>query len=307
MNYLKRVCIWTSVVGVVVFGSIFSWPYLNYNNREYWHQKGSRFESKESYEEALKAYTHMVRIDSSDAASWHSKADVLYRLKRFGEASESYSHVLAINPDNHNAALLKAQALGFAGRSVDAIAEYDRLLSIGADNPVKAKGTDNTPTFEMLLLEGRAYQLMQLEQFQEALNTLNFAIEKAPDDVNLRNARAVPLLALRQYEKIIENSEVIIRMDPDSSNAAIAWNSRGSALLELHNYDKALEAFNQAAQFNPKFGSAWYNRAYLHMLKGRKDSAISYLKIALELDPTLKTDLSQNEALQPLVDSNPKK
>lgn len=304
MNYLKKICIWVSIIAGVVFGSVILWPYLNYSNSEYWHQKGSKFESEESYEEALKVYTHINKIDSTDATAWNSKADILYRLKRYNEASESYDRVLAIDPNNHNASLLKAQALGFAGRPIEAIAVYDRLLSIGADNPVKVKGTNEAPTFEILLLEGRAYQLMQLEEFKEALNTFDYAIGKAPYDVNLWNARAVPLLALKQYEEIIENSEVVLQMDPDSSNAAIAWNSKGAALVELHKYDDALDAFNQAFQFNPKDGIIWYNWARLHMLKGREDSAISCLITALELDPTLKANIYQDEILQSLIDSS---
>ena len=187
---------------------------------------------------------------------------------------------------------------------MEAIAVYDRLLSIGADNPVKSKGQNNAPTFETLLLEGRAYQLILLQQFQEALNTYDYAIGKTPNDISLWNARTVPLLALKQYDQVIENSEVVLRMGPDSINAAIAWNRKGAALVELHRYDEAFDVFNQGIQFNPKYGIIWYNLARLHVLKGRDGSAISCLKTAFELDPTLKANVSQDEILQSLTDSN---
>ena len=304
MKYLKKLGIWISIIAGVIFGSIALWPYLNYSNSEYWHQKGSSLRHKKSYEEALKIYTHLTNLDSTDIAAWDSKADILYRLKRYNEASESYDRVLAIEPNNHNAALLKAQSLGFAGKSIEALTVYDHLLSIGANNPVKSKRHNNAPTFETLLLEGRAYQLIRLQQFQEALNTYEYAIRRTPHDINLWNARAVPLAALKQYGQMIENSEVVLQMEPDSINAAIAWNGKGAALVELHRYDEALDAFNQGIQFNPKYGIIWYNFARLHMLKGREDSAISRLKTALELDPTLKSNISQDEILQSLMDSN---
>ncbi len=220
MNYLKRICIWSGIVAGIVFGSIVLWPYLNYDNHEYWHNRGLQLKQEKSYTEALEVYEHLTALDSTDLGAWDSKADVLYRLGRFEKAIQSYDRVLAIDPENHNASLLKAQALGFMGRPIEAIAVYDRLLSIGADNPVKGSGSNKAPTFEILLLEGRASQLMQIEQFREALNTVDYAIRKSPDDVNLWNARVAPLLALKQYEKIIETSEIILQMNPDSPNAA---------------------------------------------------------------------------------------
>lgn len=304
MSYFKKICIWLGIITVVILGSIVLWPYLNWGNSKYWHDKGSRLQREKSYMEALGVYEHLTALDSTDHTAWNFKADILYRLRRFNEASESYDRVLAIDPDNHNASLLKAQALGFAGKPTEAIAVYDRLLSTGANNPVEVKETNKAPTFEILLLEGRTIQLIQLEQYQEALNTLDYAIGRAPYDINLWNARVVPLLALNQHEEIIENSEIILQMNPDSLNAAVAWNSKGTALFDLHRYDEALEAFNQAFQFNPKFGIIWYNWARLHMLKGHKDSAISCLKTALELDPTLKANISQDENLQSLMDSS---
>ncbi len=304
MNHFKKLCIWISIIAGVVFGSIVLWPYLNYSNSKYWHQKGSTLKHEKAYREALEIYIHLTNLDSTDVTAWDSKADVLYRLKRYEEAVAAYDRLLAIDPNNHNAALLKAQALGFAGKPTKAIMEYDRLLNIGADNPVKASKGHNAPTFEILLLEGRAYQLMRLNAFQEALSTYDYAIRKTPDDINLWNARTVPLFALEQYEKVIENSEIVLQMNPDSSNAAIAWNRKGSALFHLHKYNDALDAFNQAFQFNPKYGIVWYNLARTYMSKGKKDSAITHLKTALELDPSLKANISQDEILQSLNISN---
>ena len=107
MNHLKKLGIWICIIAGVIFGSIALWPYLNYGNSEYWHQKGSSLRHKKSHEEALEIYTHLTRLDSTDVTAWDSKADILYRLKRYNEASASYDRLLSIDPNNHNAALLK--------------------------------------------------------------------------------------------------------------------------------------------------------------------------------------------------------
>ena len=180
---------------------------------------------------------------------------------------------------------------------------YDRLLSIGASNPTKTNSHNNPPTFEILLLEGRAHQLLRLQQYQEALNTYDYAIRKTPLDIHLWNARTVPLLALKQYEKVVETTEVILQMNPDSINAAITWNSKGAALFELHRYEEARGAFKLGIQFNPKYGILWYNLARLHMLKGYEDSVITHLKTAFELDPTLKGNITQDSIWHALKDT----
>ena len=303
MKFVKNVITWIGIVFGVVLGSAILWPYLNYGNAEYWRKEGSRLLRKKSYERALEVYDHLNALDPVDVDAWDSKADILYRLKRYGEAIESYDKVLSFDPENYNAALLKAQALGLAGQSEDALDVYDQLIEAGADNPVKmTDGESPPPSFEILVLEGKANELMKLRRYDEALIVYDDAIRKAPQDPILRNARSWPLMSLKRYKDIVKNSEFALTMNPDSALASLAWNNKGAALSSLKQYSDALDAYDRAFQLKPDNALVWYNRARVHAMMGSQDSAVSYLRTAIELHPALKGSFQEDEVLQSLKD-----
>lgn len=197
MALIKKMLTWIGIVSVVILGSIFLWPYLNYGKIEYLHKEGARLKREESYTEALEIYEYLIDADSTDIDAWDSKADVLYLSKYYEKAIESYDQVISLDPQNYNAMLFKAQALGFTGQHEKAINVYNRLLNAGADIAVKLKEDMNPPsTFEILLLEGKAYQLLHLQRYQDALNIYDVALQKSPHDTVLQNNRAQVLMLL---------------------------------------------------------------------------------------------------------------
>lgn len=303
MRIVKAIFIWTGITLGVVLGSFVAWPYLNYWNVKYWHKKGARLVRKQSYERALEVYIHLTVLDSNDVDAWDHKADILYQLKRYKEAIESYNRVLVLNSVDQNAALLKAQALGLTGQSEDALDVYDQLLDAGADYLVKTNGGDSpSPSFDVLLLEGKAHELVKLRRFEEAINVYDDAIRKVPQNLRLRNARSVPLMWLKRYKDVVTNSEDILTMNPDSLTASIAWNIKGGAFALLKLYNDALHAYDRALRLRPDRDLIWYNSARVHALMGNQDSAVSCLRTAIELNPTLKDSIKEDAALQAMND-----
>lgn len=303
MRVINKVFAWLGIVVIVVVGSAILWPYLNYGNSEYWRKKGSRLLHEESYEDALEVYVHLTALNSRDIDAWDSKADVLYQLKRYGEAIETYDQVLSLDPDRHNAAFFKAQALGLTGQSEEALDVYDRLLDFGADYPVKMKGGESPqPSFDVLLLEGKAHELVKLRRFEEAVGVYDDAIQKAPQNLILRNAKSVPLIWLKRYKDVVKNSEDILTMNPDSLTESVAWNIKGGAFALLKLYDDALQAYDRALRLRPDRDLIWYNSARVHALMGNQDSAVSCLRTAIELNPSLKDSIKEDAALQAMND-----
>jgi len=65
----------------------------------------------------------------------------------------------------------------------------------------------------------------------------------------------------------------------------VAYNGRGSVLLELNQLDRALQDFDKAIELNPKEIAPYNNRGVVFERKGDTERAIAEYRRALELAP----------------------
>jgi len=64
-----------------------------------------------------------------------------------------------------------------------------------------------------------------------------------------------------------------------------AFNNRGNAHAARHDYDRALQDYDEALRLNPKFAGAMRNRGIVYTRKGDYDRAIRDFSEAARLDP----------------------
>lgn len=89
--------------------------------------------------------------------------------------------------------------------------------------------------------------------------------------------------AYRQLDKISQKILDDSKSSPPISQAAIVYYQRGEFHLQRQEYQKAIDDFNQALQFNPNLAKAYYNRGKSrHQLKD-KEGFIEDLQKAAQL------------------------
>ncbi len=66
-----------------------------------------------------------------------------------------------------------------------------------------------------------------------------------------------------------------------------AYFQRGMALIQTAQYDRALSNFNKAVEINPKFAQAYLGRSMVYFLKHDVDKTIMDLNRTLDLEPQL--------------------
>ena len=76
--------------------------------------------------------------------------------------------------------------------------------------------------------------------------------------------QGVNLIKKGQYNEAIVSLDQAIQIDPDY---ALAYNYRGLAYFRTKSFDKALTDFDKAIQLNPNFAVAYNNRAYAYFQK----------------------------------------
>ena len=76
--------------------------------------------------------------------------------------------------------------------------------------------------------------------------------------------QGVNLIKKEQYNEAIVSLDQAIQIDPDY---ALAYNYRGIAYFRTKSFDKALTDFDKAIQLDPNLAAAYNNRAYAYFQK----------------------------------------
>src|SRR5436189_5318220 len=83
-----------------------------------------------------------------------------------------------------------------------------------------------------------------------------------------------------EYDRAIEDYDQAIRLDP---NLAAAFTNRGAVYTEKQEYDRAMQDLDRAIELDPDDALAFNNRATVHHRQRSSDHAIHDLDRAIEL------------------------
>ena len=119
-----------------------------------------------------------------------------------------------------------------------------------------------------------------------------------------------PLAGLRHYyrkglyDQAIADYDEVIRLNPNASFIASAFNNRGGAYDSKGDYDRAIADFNEALRFDHNYAFAFNNRGLAYARKGDYDRAMADYNEAIRLNAKFalafcnrgKTKLKINDA-----------
>ena len=211
-------------------------------------------------DQALAAAQQETKNHPDEALAWYSLGDVLMDMNRRNEAIPALTKANALNPKMGPNWYDLGYCLAAQGKFDNAI---DAL----------SKSIDLMPKFPnswVLLLQcyGAQHDLVGAEEKITALSQapfrFSFRVENALGDLEL--ARGLPTTALPSLEKAIS-------LEP---KYAPSWNDLGMVYGQLHQFDKAMEAFTQAIQLEPGNVEVLNNMGYTYFLTGQTDKAIDY-------------------------------
>jgi len=243
--------------------------YLNMNPycEVAWHQVGKQYFILKDYQKALAAYDFAIISDDRFIGAYLEKGKVLEKLKEYELAIESYSITLGLD-DPTSFALLRI------GKC------YERL-----ENKELALQFYNKCVEEDALLDKGWIAITDFyfrdKNYQKALYYIDKAINIDSENV----------LYWKRYAKIsrrlnlFEEAEHGYRRTIELGNYEMeTWLSRGDILLELGEYDAAVNNLLQATEFYPENAEIEYRLAGLYYKLLEDTKAEFHLKNALDLD-----------------------
>jgi tetratricopeptide (TPR) repeat protein len=97
-------------------------------------------------------------------------------------------------------------------------------------------------------------------------------------EVKMYYDQALSFLGQGQAEKSIEFLDRALEID---DKYFPAWNNKGVALLELGDYQEALNCFEQVILLNSLDNMAWYNKGYVLLILERYSESVETFEIFL--------------------------
>ena len=158
--------------------------------------------------------------------------------------------VMPVMAADENQTQDKDQATTFYNRAVqllssndyaNAILLFDQAL---ASNITKIKQNDGL----LYTYQGKAYSLIQLEKFNDAVQAVDQGLAIYPKDPILWNNKGYALFKLGKYADAIAAYDQALVIDKTYTNGLI---NRGNALYQMGRYQEAIDAYNKALETSP--------------------------------------------------------
>jgi tetratricopeptide (TPR) repeat protein len=98
----------------------------------------------------------------------------------------------------------------------------------------------------------------------------------------------------------IEVYDEILKLNADDAEA---YAYKADAVLDLDEYEWALNLSDKAINIDPDYGYAYWQRACAHAKLGNFNDAITDLKTALHKNPNLREDIVKEPSFECMKDS----
>ena len=224
---------------------------MKVSNIEQLFQKGLAFHQNGNFNEALKAYYQILKINPKHFDALQLSATIYLQCKQYTDALNLFRSALQIK-SNHVPALINFGNVQFELKNYDeALKTYNKAIRLEPGNP----GAYNN----------RGNILKDLNRLDEALKNYNAAIQLKPNYADAYNNRGALLNQLKRYDEAIISLDEAIKLKP---NNAEAFYNLGNAKEDYACFDEALQNYNKAIELKPNYAEAIANKAYLKLLLG---------------------------------------
>lgn len=171
-----------------------------------------------------------------------------------------------------------------------AIAKYDKALELDKDN--------------LLALAEKAFSLLSLQKYDEAINYCQKAIATHPGDKGLKTVYVTYGNASdgqKKTDKSIEIYDEGIKLFPDYYQL---YFNKGISLSSVKKYDEAVLCFQKAVMLNPKHASSHNAIARLSNINNKRIPALLAYCRFLSIEPQSKRAKENLASMQKIMKGN---
>ena len=135
------------------------------------------------------------------------------------------------------------------------------------------------------LNKGSAYLLS--ERYHNAVECYQEALSMNPNDLNLKTILTVAMKKVAEMSPSIYDYDKLEEYLKNFSQSSINFHNRGLEALNMHQYDRALNFFDEALRINDKDANALFQKGNTYYFQSEFKEAIRYFNQIIELNPDL--------------------
>ena len=202
-------------------------------NASDWLEKGNQYANEGMYKSAVDAYNQSLQLDARNSKVLTYRGVALEHMGSYDAAMQDFERALSINPNESGAWQGKAATYIDTNEYRQAVKAADRAIELAKTPSDKAENA--------YLLRG--FALNRLEDYENALQAFDKAIEIDPKRLDLWQNKAYSLTKMGRFVEVLKCYEMMTSIEP---NNAEIWSKKGEIHLALGQINEANEAFSIA-------------------------------------------------------------
>lgn len=253
------------------------------------------------FEDAISDAKRAIRIDSMNAQFYLTEADIFFASNETRNAKDVLELVVKKFPENTEGLLKLGELYYFVKQYENAFAKINQALKIneGLAKAYFLKGSiykeigDTVKAVSSLVtaLEqdnqnyGAFLELGIIYASQGnplALEYYNNALRIKPNSTEALYAKAKLFQDINKVEDAVVVYQTILKLDSAHVNSLY---NLGAIEFTKNNFEKAMDYFTQAIQFNPTYAEAYFARGACYQELKDKNNAYSDYNMCLQLKP----------------------
>lgn len=256
---------------------------------------------QKQWEKARDQFKRVAEEAPEDADAVYAVGLLALQTSRLDEAERYLERTVELRPQNDQARIYLGQVVeqnrrygeaarwyGEVGQGENYFEAQTRLAIVTAKQGDLAKArkhlhamTAENDSQRIQLVLAEEQMLRDAKRYDEALNVLNGALERMPDDKDLLYARALIAEKLDRLPLLETDLRAILKKDPQNVNAL---NALGYTLADrTDRYAEAREYLARALDLKPEDPFVLDSMGWLQYRIGNNVEAIKYLKRALAI------------------------
>lgn len=258
-------------------------------NYAYWYRADSYY-ALSKYKESDDDYARVIdrTSDSKELSTlYKSRGDCNALQKKYTNAYDFYTRAISYDPNNYNAYWEMGYYKDLEGRYDDALVDYGKAIDV-----VKSLNDPSTDDDLANLYCNEALLHKVLGHYDDALNTINMALQSNPNYINAYKTRAEIYSAQKKYDKARIDYMNAIGLENDKKNISDLYLNSSIMAMDMLDYKSSLDDLNKAIEFDPSDGMNYWYRAIIYRYEKKYAQAIKECDIAIDLYKTDSSSLS---------------
>lgn len=224
------------------------------------------------HKQAIAYYKKYLEIEKEDWTAYYNLAIEYFYVNEWNHAIESLKNAIHFKKDFTKSYLFLGYIYELQNNFKEAIQQFNFVLKQDPHNKIAIKGT--------------IYSLMQLKEYEKALNICEHFLKIFKDDLMLKNLHAGILFQLGKSDAFIQELKEITEKDNNYKSFENYLNKlkndrREEQIQFLEEVQKKL--IQKSIELEEKKDTKTYlDLSILSLFSGNKENALEYLKKAME-------------------------